>query len=477
MTRVLMVSTDVVGPSMAGPGIRALELARVLARTHEVTLAIPEGSRPSSLPYAVVAYQPGRAGDLAAAVADTEVIVGQGFVFSRHPELLAASQPIAIDLYDPQILESLHLVRQVDPVTAAIEAQGFVARTRAQLERGDFFFCATAVQRDYWLGALSVLGRMTPTLVAEADDDLRSLIDLVPSGLDPQPPRRDQPVLRGVHPAIPEDAFLLIWAGGLWDWFDPQLVVRAVAQLRETCPQLRLCFFAGARPNPDGPPIVTPEGLAVRELAAHLGVLNETVIMLDTWVPYAERGRYLSEADVGVSAHMPGIETHFAFRTRLLDYLWARLPIVCSLGDSLGEQIAQAGGAICVAPYDLDGWCAALHQLYHDRAQCRAMAASSDGVACTFTWDAVAQPLVAFCDAPRRTAPDHGATERPAPVGLDPQVLVAKQAQLVALDHYARQLDAALNQKNQHIAHLERHIERIEMGRVMRLLKLLTRQR
>ena len=41
-------------------------------------------------------------------------------------------------------------------------------------------------------------------------------------------------------------------------------------------------------------------------------------------MPYDERADYLLDADVGVSTHFPHIETEFSFRTRILDYLWAR---------------------------------------------------------------------------------------------------------------------------------------------------------
>ena len=44
MARVLIISTDIVGPAMAGPGIRAWELARALSAECTVTLAAP-GSR------------------------------------------------------------------------------------------------------------------------------------------------------------------------------------------------------------------------------------------------------------------------------------------------------------------------------------------------------------------------------------------------------------------------------------------------
>lgn len=469
MTRILIISTDVVGAAMAGPGIRALELGRALARAaHTVVLAVPSAGDFADAQLTIAPYTYGQPGAFAALLAATEVVVGQGFVFEAHPELLASDLPLAIDLYDPLILESLDLYAGADQATLELQAARYLRLTLAQLRRGDFFFCATAGQRDYWLGALTAAGRLTPALAASSDRELRALIDLVPSGIDNSPPQRGAPALRGVHPAIAADDLLLVWAGGLWDWFDPLTVVRAVADLRDTCPRLRLCFFAGARPNPHGAPVRTRKAEQVSALAAELAVLNHSVIMLDFWVPYEERGRYLAEADVGVSAHLPGIETRFAFRTRLLDYLWARLPLIGTAGDSLGELIAGRGAGLLVEPGDQAGWRAAISRLYHDVATREAQRAAADQLARAFTWDEIARPLATFCAAPRRTgrAPD------------DPGACAAEVAGANAGDAeagaYAARLEAEIEAKNAHIARLEALIRRLENGRVMRILGALS---
>ncbi len=56
------------------------------------------------------------------------------------------------------------------------------------------------------------------------------------------------------------------------------------------------------------------------------GALGTSVFFNPDWVAYEDRGDYLLEADAGVSTHFAHIETEFAFRTRILDYLWAGLP-------------------------------------------------------------------------------------------------------------------------------------------------------
>lgn len=462
MSRVLIVSTDVVGQNMAGPGIRAWELARTLGRTHAVRLAVPNESDRAADGFTLVPYVPRQPATLAAALAWAEVIVGQGFVFADHPELLAAPQPLAIDLYDPLILEALDLYAEWPLDQAQAHHRQYQQLTNVLLQRGDFFFCATAIQRDYWLGALTAAGRITPELARSSDRELRTLIDLVPSGIADVPPIAEQPALRGVHPAIPADACLALWAGGLWDWFDPELPIRAVAALQDECPKLRLCFFAGNRPGPPGTLIeASRPARRARALAETLGVLDRSVIFLDTWVPYDRRGDYLAEADAGISAHHPGIETHLAFRTRLLDYLWARLPLICTEGDSLGQTITSTGAGVTLESGDLQGWMAAFRRLAQDaawRASCRAAA---ETLARQWTWAQVVRPLEAFCAAPRRTAPD-----------VLPLEAVQPESQL--RQHVAL-LESEIERKNRHIIGLEHLLTQIEHGRVLRLLRWIQR--
>ena len=88
----------------------------------------------------------------------------------------------------------------------------------------------------------------------------------------------------------------------------------------------------------------------------------------DGWVPYEERGAWLLEADIGVSAHHDHLETRFAFRTRIVDYLWAGLPVVATRGDALGDWVANGGLGRAVAPGDAEAFAAACAELLADAA-------------------------------------------------------------------------------------------------------------
>ena len=82
--------------------------------------------------------------------------------------------------------------------------------------------------------------------------------------------------------------------------------------------------------------------------------------------PYTPGASYLLDADVAVSIHLDNLETRFSFRTRVLDYLWARRPMILTGGDALGELVAARGLGITVAPGDVDAIAAALVQLLSD---------------------------------------------------------------------------------------------------------------
>ncbi len=125
----------------------------------------------------------------------------------------------------------------------------------------------------------------------------------------------------------------------------------------------------------------------------------------ETWVPYADRQNWLLDADAGVTTHFGHVETTFAFRTRVLDYLWAGLPIVTTDGDAFAELVAAERLGVVVPAQDPAALAAALQRVLYDddfAAGCRDRIAA---VAQSYTWERVLTPLIEFCRHPR-PAPD-----------------------------------------------------------------------
>ena len=400
--RVLVITGDPIAPAMAGPGIRACELARVLSATMDVRVASLASVEPVDFPFEIVVAHRTK---LIRHVDWADVLVVQGFVLALNPWLAKTNKVIVADLYDPMHFEHLEDARSLELRAATREVDQTLAALTGQLRRADFFICASEKQRDMWLGHLAAVGRINPFTYA-ADDTLRNLIDVVPFGISDEKMSRTAHGIKGVIDGISANDKVVLWGGGVYNWFDPLTLIRAMAKIatkrnRDTTsgkrePNARLFFLGVAHPNPDVAALdmVT----RARALSDELGLTGTTVFFNETWVPYAERANYLADADLGVSTHLEHLETAFSFRTRILDYLWAGLPVVSTAGDAFADIIESSGAGIVVPEREVDALSDALETLLFTKAGTVA-AQASHKLSTSFLWSTVAKPLVEFCES------------------------------------------------------------------------------
>ena len=136
---------------------------------------------------------------------------------------------------------------------------------------------------------------------------------------------------------------MLLWGGGIWRWLDALTPIRAVERLAAEGRRVHLFFLGVGRPAPTARDIPSSAGEAIA-YARERGLEGRYVHFNHGWVPYEERQSYLLEADLGISAHHEHLEARFSFRTRVLDYLWAGLPMVLTQGrlDGRAGRAARA---------------------------------------------------------------------------------------------------------------------------------------
>ncbi|MBN8883050.1 MAG: glycosyltransferase [Salana multivorans] len=397
--RVLVVTGEPLAERMAGPAIRAWEIAKVLARTQEVRLVSTAGAKIQGDGFEVE-YASGKS--LLEATEWADVVIFQGFLLEGAPWLKDSAKILVADVYDPMHLEQLEQAKDLGEAGRAATIAEITRILNEQLARGDFFLCASQKQRDFWLGQLAGVGRVN-ALVYDEDPSLDSLIGIVPFGIQDEPPVQRRHGIKGTVPGIGPDDKVILWGGGIYNWFDPLTLIRAVGQLSRTRPEVRLFFMGLKHPNPGVPDMrIAWES---RQLADELGLTDRVVFFNEGWVPYEERADLLLDADVGVSTHFPHIETAFSFRTRILDYLWCTLPVVATRGDAFGDLIAERGLGVAVPPEDEDALVDALELMLFDEEARSAAMAAIEVVAEEYRWSRVLQPLVDFCRSPLR-APD-----------------------------------------------------------------------
>ncbi len=383
MPRIALVCSEPIRERMAGIGIRYLEFARRLPKAGIDAILVSPSSveqmeRVGLRPERIRRFERGQ---LAKILGDCDGIVAQGHLAN---DVLAEVpwRPTAIDLYDPFLVENLAYAedRRSDPFL------NDRASWQLQMSRGDFFLCSSEVQRMYYLGFLTALGRVNPGTL-RSDPELLRLIAVVPFGL-PEKLADHRPYL---PPALGGSRRFLF--GGLYDWYDPWTVLNALEILDR--PELSVIFVRN--PNPE----TTPQGLLrqVEQWAANRGWLGTRVQLID-WVPAERRFDLLHDVDALVATHPAGFETELSLRTRFLEAMLAGCPVVASTGGAMAGFIEQRSAGVTVPVGDPAALAACLAGLFADPAASKRRIEAGRAVAAEFSWNRAVQGLLPFCRAP-----------------------------------------------------------------------------
>jgi glycosyltransferase involved in cell wall biosynthesis len=450
---VLLISQDVVGETMAGPGIRYHHLARVLASHLDVVLAIPDESPPEAQERTVVTVRYTRRDwpTIESLVGNASVVVCPSDVTSDFPQLAESRAFLVVDGYDPLLAEWLALSSTADAPTQQAQWWDRMCELNQQYLSGDFYICATERQRDWWLGLLEANGRINPWTFRD-DPTLRKLIAVVPYGLPEATPQHSRPVLRGIWPGIDQNDRIILWGGGLWPWLDPVTAVHAVAQLQSKRRDIRLVFPGTTHPNPwmqDMPTRIE----ATRTAAQETGLLDDAVFFTD-WLPYRDWANALMESDIALALALDTLETRLAFRSRVLEYIWAGLPIITTPGDASSDLVSRYQLGEVVNYQDPAGVAQAIDRVLElPREACGLRA---EQVRRDFSWEQVAQPLIEYCLHPWRAADKEALDGQ-----VGPPFYLEEQRRL------GQQRDTLIQDRD----FWKELVKRYEQGRFMRLMK------
>lgn len=400
-TKVLIITGDPIGVKMAGPAIRAWHMAQALSTHNDVILITLSSLEEREAPFEIRRVRAGDNRAFEPLERWADIIVFQGHAMAAFDALQHTDKIVVADIYDPMHLEQLEQGRELPAATWDKQVGDATRVLNEQLSKADFFLCASERQRMFYLGQLAALGRINPANY-HGDPDLRGLIALAPFGFDEEPPTHERQVLKDVRPGIGVDDKVLLWGGGLYNWFDPKTLIRAVAVVAEKRGNVRLFFQGTKHPHPGVPEMAIVN--ESRALAAELGILDRAVFFNDSWVDYADRQNYLMEADAGVSTHFSHIETTFSFRTRILDYLWAGLPMVVTEGDSFAELVEAEGLGIVVPATDVAALAEALEAILFDDELIASARGNVSRVREQFLWANTLAPLIEFVRTPSHAA-------------------------------------------------------------------------
>jgi GT2 family glycosyltransferase len=397
--RLLIISSEVLSREMAGPAIRVWNFARVLSEHMEVTLAAPNKTGLAEQDFSIRSFADD--GQLRELIKDNDIILCGGMIFAKYQSIKDSGKYLIIDIYDPYNLATLAEYED-EPITKQLEVFRSIYNIfNEQFYYGDFFICASERQRDFWLGMLAALNRVNPYSYKQ-DPSLRKMIDTVPFGLPENKPLHTRDVLRGKVQGIDKEDIIIIWGGGIYNWFDPATLIKAMDLVRQKRKDIKLFFMGVKHPNPEVRGFDAADKAVA--LAKKLGLSGENVFFNFGWVDYEERQNYLLESDIGIITHPMHIETRFSFRTRILDYLWTGLPIISTKGDSLSDMIDKQGLGLTVIEDSPAELADAILRLAGDKEYYQKCVRNINAVSREYSWDKVCRPIIAFCKDPVSSA-------------------------------------------------------------------------
>ncbi|PJI09718.1 MULTISPECIES: glycosyltransferase [Clostridium] len=398
--KILLISNEPIAKKMAGPGIRYWEFAKELSKYNDVVLAIPnENEIDIKLDFEIVEYELGKADKLIKAAHESDVIVLQGLILELVPSLkeICKEKILVVDIYDPFVIEILETFKNKSMRNRLIENNRSLKIQLEQLQLGDYFICANDKQMDYWIGMLSALNKINP-YEYDLSHKLDRLIDLVPFGISNEEPVHNKELMKEKVPNLKPTDKVLIWGGGIWNWFDPITLIKAVYEISKERDDIKLFFLGVKHPNP-GVPEMEMCNNAI-ELAEKLNIKDKYVFFNMDWVEYSERQNFLLESFAGVSCHLDNLETRFSFRTRILDYLWAKLPIIATEGDYFAELIEKEELGVVVRYKDVNSLKDGILKLAGSEEFYKNCKNNIGRIREKYRWKEVMKPLVSFCNKP-----------------------------------------------------------------------------
>jgi len=375
MSKIIIFSTGVVRERLIGPEIRVWEFAKTLCKKrHDVTLAVPNEDFPPHMPFEIIRYTND---NLKILTKDKDVAITQGDVYNKVIRF-AERIPTVCDLYDPYIIECMHLDPKSFP--SAVET------LKTQLLTGDFFLCASEAQRLFYLGMFAILGRLDPIRFS-GHNKFENLIDLVPFGAAEENLNftRIEKAENGKR----------VFLGGVYNWYNPFTSLDCLKIILNKRKDIKFVFTK----FPYEIPAVKRMEKEVSEYAHKIGVIEH--ITFGEWVPYEERSKLYSDVDIALVIHKSTLEAALSFRTRILDFLSFGIPVITNEGGDLERLIKDYGCGLIVKENDSQCLADALLFLIENQQKRGEMISRGKAlIRDKFLWEKVIEPLERFCSNP-----------------------------------------------------------------------------
>ncbi len=258
-----------------------------------------------------------------------------------------------------------------------------IARHNKVLKRGDYFLCANEVQKIFYTGVLGSLGVVNPLSYRQ------DRIKIVPFGIHSEGQNITEDPYAKL--GICEKSKRVLWFGGLYPWFRIEELLKAVKELATKDKDFTFTLVGGKNPFNNNPDLLRQYEIATKFTTEH-GLLNKQVFFVD-WVDYSKRANWYSHADFVISINQPGEENIFAWRTRVMDYIWGDIVAMTNGGDPLGDELLAAGAAIKLDNLDAESIVTTIESTYAKKSILADAKAALKTIKKKYLWEFITAPV------------------------------------------------------------------------------------
>ena len=370
-----------------GGGLRVWGLANALLNYgHDVKIAIPSAYLETPINYKngieLIPYR--NLEDLQEDIYLTGAVIYPTGAPSIANAILALRTPFTICIGDSYV--PIHVeVASRSSKDVALEEHHFRNTSPQWLNaigKSDILICASEDQKIYLLGLLSGSGYLTPMTYKH----LKILV--VPFGLDPAETRKK----KRSEIAKRSKSIKILWYGGFYPWFDgskfAMLAEMLLDQSRNNKIKIEIIVVGASNPFVNDPTLVRHAA----EIIENLKKIKN--IQFVDWLPYNERHQLLEEIDLVFCFSQPGFENLLSWRTRYLDFIKFRIPVIINNIDPLGRLIIGAGAGLCMDSDNLSMISSVVEDILDNPLKLQSMKTSYAHLENLLTWNKVIRPLI-----------------------------------------------------------------------------------
>jgi glycosyltransferase involved in cell wall biosynthesis len=251
------------------------------------------------------------------------------------------------------------------------------------LKRGDYFICANNVQKIFYTGVLGSLGVVNPLSYRQ------DRIKIVPFGIHEEIDSPSKNPYKEL--GIKDSSKNILWFGGMYPWFRTEELLDSILRIVKEDSSYVFTFVGGKNPFNNNPDLLKQYEITL-QYAKDNKLLGKNMYFVD-WVDYKDRINWYYYADFVISLNQPGEENAFAWRTRMMDYVWGGVVPLTNGGDPLGDELIEKSAAIFLENLSSDKIFETVTNIYRDTSKLKVFKKNLVSIRPKYFWNHITKNL------------------------------------------------------------------------------------